>query len=67
MSVITFDTKFGEVDFRDVIIDLDGTNVENGVDVNIDGKNIGQLLGYTTIDLSEHRVNEIEEIISIYC
>lgn len=31
MAVITFDTKFGEVDFRDVIIDLDGTNVENGV------------------------------------
>lgn len=67
MSVITFDTKFGEVDFRDVIIDLDGTNVEKGVDVNINGKNFGQLLDYTTNDLSEYRVNEIEEIISIYC
>lgn len=60
MNEINFDTKFGQVTFKN-------TNLVDCVDVYIDDEYIGEIADYSISDLKDYRVNEIEEIISIYC
>lgn len=61
----TFETKFGEITLRDVMIDTDGTNLESGIEVKLDGEVIGEL-----IDLEfdeDTTVEEVEEMVEANC
>lgn len=67
MAIIKFGTTYGEVSFHDAMVDFDGTNPEEGVIVYVDDEYVGELGGFNVSDLEDCRVNEIEEILTIYC
>jgi len=57
----TFETSHGKVQVRDAMIDTDGTNLEEGVEVKLDGKLITEIWN---IHVREINKDNIEEIIS---
>lgn len=53
-------TKFGDVIVRNVVIDIDGTNLEEGVSIIVKGTDTNiELLGYR--DVEEMSVETVEE------
>ena len=40
----------GTYKFKNVMLDLDGTNLDDGVDVYLDGEHIGELQGYYDLE-----------------
>lgn len=57
----TFKTTWGLVKVRDAMIDTDGTNLEEGVEVHLDGELLAGTVGIT---VSELKKNNIECFIS---
>lgn len=53
-------TDYGDVQVRNAMIDIDGTNIEEGIELKGDGFLI-ELVGYRDID--EITVDEVESII----
>jgi hypothetical protein len=57
-----FDTKYGEVTLRNAMIDIDGTNLEEGVELYLDGEYVNDMAGFgITID-EETTVEKAEEL-----
>ena len=54
-------TKFGEVTVRNIVIDVDGTNLEEGINISVIGsEEYVELLGYQDIeDMTNEDVEEI--------
>jgi len=54
-------TKFGEVTVRNIVIDVDGTNLEEGINISVIGsEEYIELLGYQDIeDMTNEDVEEI--------
>jgi hypothetical protein len=59
-----FKTKFGNAVVSFAMIDTDGTNLEEGVDFNVDDKFVGDAIGLSLDNVNE---NNIEELLEIYC
>ncbi len=61
----TFDTKFGEISLRTAIFETDSTNLEEGVEIKLDGKLIGEAFGWR--DVEEMTVKEVEAFVEKHC
>ena len=61
METRTVETSFGEVELRNVMIDTDGTNLVEGIE--IEGDEIDTIEVYGYYDIDELSVEEIEELI----
>ena len=60
----TFDTIYGEVKVKTAMIDTNGTDLCDGVDIYIDGKWVGD----TTSTLVDHVTEDnIEDLVETYC
>ena len=63
---ITIKTIYGEAKVRDCMIDLDGKNLEEGVEVSIDGVVIAEVLGQSTDDINALPIEEFETVLDSY-
>lgn len=61
METRIVETSYGEVELRNVMIDIDGTNLTEGIE--IEGDEIGIIDVYGYYDIDELSVEEIEELI----
>ena len=61
METRIVETSFGEVELRNVMIDTDGTNLVEGIE--IEGDEIDTIEVYGYYDIDELSVEEIEELI----
>ena len=58
------DTFHGMITMNHAMIDVDGTNLEDGLEIRVDGKVVGEALGFTSSKIeSFESVEEIEEFI----
>lgn len=58
----SFETKYGTALIRYAMFDIDGTNLEEGVEIHLDGEYIGRRLG-GNLDVESMTVKEVEELI----
>ncbi len=65
MAELTVETKFGTVTLRDAMIDTDGTNLADGVEVKVNDELIDELIGVHFDD--EMTPEEVEEFIEDHC
>jgi hypothetical protein len=56
------ETSNGEVELRNAMIDIDGTNLEEGVEIVQDGDVINEWLGYIDLDDEE----EVERLLMYF-
>lgn len=62
------ETKFGQIKMNHAMIDVDGTNLEDGIEIRLDGKLIGEALGFTSSKLDEFEsIEEVEKFVEEYC
>jgi hypothetical protein len=61
--MITHQTKFGEVQLRVAMIDTNGTDLCEGVEVKLDGELIGEVFDVDTDYIEEMSVEDVEEIV----
>ena len=57
----TFKTKFGKISLRTAMLETDGTNLEEGVEIKLDGKLIGEAFGWRNVE--GMTVEEAEEFL----
>lgn len=62
----TFETKYGEVILRNAMIDVDGTNLVDGVEVKVDGHLVGEILD-SHLDFEEMTIKEVETLVETNC
>lgn len=62
---LKIDTVLGEVTIKDVMVDVDGTNLREGVDMFIGDELICELTGYCA-ETFEDDAELVEELINIY-
>lgn len=62
----TFDTKYGEITLRKAMIDTDGTNLADGIEISIDGQLEEEVLD-EHLDLEEMTIEEVEEFVKKHC
>ena len=55
----TFETSPGTVQVRDVMIDTDGTNLEEGVEVRLDGKVLNEIWNIHVREINENNIEQI--------
>ena len=67
MGPHTFDTCYGEVTFKHAMIDTDGTNLEEGITIFIDGKYIAETIDFSIDEIEEMTEKEIESVVETYC
>jgi len=63
MGQTTTDTKFGEVTLRGAMIDTDGTNLADGIEIKIDGELKAEVLDITFSQVEDFTVEEIESFV----
>ncbi len=61
----TFNTKYGEVLLRTAMLETDGTNLADGIEIKIDGKLSGEV--FRRIDIEEMSLEEVEELVKNNC
>ena len=59
----TFETIFGNVTVRNAMFDVDGTTLEEGIELKEEDGELHELFGYRNID--ELTIKEVEKIISL--
>lgn len=59
------ETQWGTITMRNAMIDTDGTNLEDGLVVSLDGEVIGELVGYTSPSFDT--VQELEDFVNHHC
>lgn len=57
----TVETKFGEITLRDAILDMDGTNLEDGLEVKLDGEYLAEFAGKRVSDFNDDETDETDE------
>ena len=60
--MVTFETKYGTVEIKSVMVDLDGTNLEDGVDVYLNDEYVGDVVGYSENDFKNEDEDENENL-----
>jgi hypothetical protein len=58
-----FETKFGTITLQNAMFDIDGTNLEEGVEIKLDGDLIGEAYGYFDFGDDDITIEEIEEYV----
>lgn len=61
--MITKDTILGEVRIKNCVIDIDGRNLEEGVDIFIDEDWVMNIVGKEESDFSVMSIEEIEKFL----
>lgn len=59
MKELFFNTVHGELIIRSAMLDVDGTNLENGLEFKLDGKLIGETIGD---NLDRFELMELEDV-----
>ena len=62
--MVTHQTKFGEVQLRVAMIDINGTDLCEGIEVKLDDKLIGEVFNIESHYIDEMSVEEVEEIVT---
>jgi hypothetical protein len=57
------ETKYGEVELRVVMTDIDGTNLDEGIEVTLNGELLGQVI---EIDFDDLTISDVEEIVEYF-
>lgn len=60
---MTIETKFGTVEITPSMFDIDGTNLEEGVEVRIDDNLELELYGFHVYNFEDMTVTEIEDLL----
>jgi hypothetical protein len=60
---IKFETSIGEVIFRTAIIDVNGTDLVEGIELVLDGTLEREIFGYYIHDFEEMTIEEVEEFL----
>jgi hypothetical protein len=63
----TFDTFYGKVSLRGAMIDTDGTNLADGVEIKIDGKLAAEVLDITFSQVEDFTTEEAEKFVEKHC
>lgn len=63
----TFDTIYGQVTLRGAMIDTDGTNLADGIEVSIDGKLVAEVLDITFSQVEDFTNEEAEAFVENHC
>lgn len=62
------ETKWGTVTMNHAMLDTDGTNLEDGIEIRLDGELIGEAVGYTSSTLeSFETVEDVEKFVDKHC
>jgi len=61
--MIVVDTKFGEVKISTAMFDLDGTTLQEGIEIRIDNELVLELFDYTESDFNVMIIEEIENLL----
>ena len=62
--MITHQTKFGEVQLRVALIDINGTDWYEGIEVKLNDELIGEVFNIESHYIDEMSVEEVEEIVA---
>lgn len=62
METRIFNTIYGEVKLRNVMLDIDGTTLEDGIDIYLNDDLVGDKIGW--VDLEELTNEDAEKIIN---
>jgi len=62
--MVTHQTKFGEVQLRVAMIDINGTDLCEGIEVKLDDELIGEVFNIESHYIDEMSVEEVEEIVT---
>lgn len=62
-----FDTVFGELTVRGAMLDVNGTDLCDGVEFKIDGELVGETTSVTFSQVEDMNDNEIEELVETHC
>lgn len=57
------ETKFGLVNLRYALIDIDGYNLEEGIEVSLGKEYLGAVFNTSSFDVDEFSLAEVEEIV----
>lgn len=60
---VTKETFYGTVEFSTAVFDLDGTNLEEGVEVRINDELVGELVGESLSRFEEMSDEEVEKFV----
>jgi hypothetical protein len=63
----TWNTNLGEVTLRGAMIDTDGTNLADGIEVKVDGKLVGEVLDMTFSQVEDMTDDEVELFVVAHC
>jgi hypothetical protein len=55
------ETKWGTISIRHAMIDVDGTNLEDGLEIKLDGELVGTAIGFTSRDFSD--IDSLEKFV----
>ena len=60
----TFETKYGSVSLRGAMIDVNGTDLVEGVEIKLEGELVGEVLGRGFSDVEDMSVADVEEFVA---
>ena len=63
----TIETKYGEVTLNSAMFDIDGTNLESGIELKIDGELKAELIGTDFCEVENLTITEVEELVKNNC
>jgi len=67
MSEKTFNTKFGEILLRKAVFDMDGTNLESGIEIKLDDELIAEVVdSYFDFEDEDTTIEEVEDFVEKY-
>lgn len=61
--MVTIETKFGEVTVSTAMFDIDGKNLEEGVEIKLDDELVIELYGFREYNFEDMSVSEVEELL----
>ena len=62
-----FDTKFGNLTIRGAMLDINGTDLCDGIEFSFDGEFVGETTSVTFSQVEDMDIEEIEELVETYC
>jgi coenzyme F420-reducing hydrogenase beta subunit len=62
-----WDTTFGKVSLRGAMIDTDGTNLVEGVEIKVEGKLVAEVLNMTFGQVEDFTQKEVEKFVEENC
>ena len=60
----TFETKYGNVSLRGVMIDTNGTDLVEGVEIKLEGEYIGEVWDRNFTDMEDLSIKVVEELVA---